>query len=74
MSIENQVLEQIAATLDLHIDHTWKQVGRCVYCDDCGVRLYQGKLPPDRREAARKRSPVEPPATTDMRKRWGKDS
>jgi hypothetical protein len=28
-----------------HADHTWSQKGRCVYCDTCKVRLYQGKLP-----------------------------
>lgn len=28
-----------------HASHKWSQVGRCVYCDDCNVRLYQGKLP-----------------------------
>ena len=31
--------------IDSHQDHTWKQVGRCVYCADCKVRLYQGKIP-----------------------------
>lgn len=29
-----------------HAEHKWSQTGRCVYCDDCRVRLYQGKLPP----------------------------
>lgn len=28
-----------------HSEHKWGQQGRCVYCVDCGVRLYQGKLP-----------------------------
>ena len=28
-----------------HGDHKWSQQGRCVYCDTCGVRLFQGKLP-----------------------------
>ena len=32
-----------------HAPHTWRQVGLCVYCDDCGERLYQGQLPDDRR-------------------------
>ena len=26
-----------------HAEHPWKQVGACVYCDTCGVRLYQGE-------------------------------
>jgi len=28
-----------------HAEHVWSQQGRCVWCDDCGIRLYQGKLP-----------------------------
>jgi hypothetical protein len=71
MNIEEQILESISATLDKHLDHKWKQVGRCVYCHDCGERLYQGQLPADRREP--KPKPVEPKATTDMRQRWRKD-
>jgi hypothetical protein len=66
--------EDIAKALDemfaFHMPHRWKQVGRCVYCDDCGVRLYQGTLPADRREP--RRQPPEPKATTEMRARWGK--
>lgn len=29
----------------------WSQAGRCVYCDGCGARLYQGTLPDDKRPA-----------------------
>jgi hypothetical protein len=29
--------------------HPWRQVGRCVYCVPCGVRLYQGILPASKR-------------------------
>lgn len=32
-----------------HEDHPWKQVGLCVYCEQCGVRLYQGDLPDEKR-------------------------
>jgi hypothetical protein len=28
----------------------WSQVGRCVYCDSCHHRLYQGTLPKDKRK------------------------
>jgi hypothetical protein len=28
-----------------HVDHEWKQVDPCVYCDQCGTRLYQGQAP-----------------------------
>ena len=31
--------------LGSHKDHKWKQVGRCVYCEVCNMRLYQGRLP-----------------------------
>jgi hypothetical protein len=63
-------LSALFAKLDAHEDHTWQQVGRCVYCHDCGERLYQGTLPPERRQP--KPRPVEPKATTAMRERWGK--
>lgn len=32
-----------------HETCTWKQVGLCVWCDDHGIRLYQGDLPEARR-------------------------
>ena len=53
-----------------HQEHEWRQIGRCVYCQPCNVRLYQGTLPKDRKPAPSR--PVEPSATTEMRKRWGK--
>lgn len=53
-----------------HQDHEWRQIGRCVYCQPCNERLYQGTLPPEKKGKARPRP--EPPATTEMRKRWGK--
>jgi hypothetical protein len=34
------------ADLSFHADHKWAQKSRCVYCETCQVRLYQGKLPP----------------------------
>lgn len=65
-----KALEGFDRMLIAHEAHTWKQVGRCVYCDDCGDRLYQGRLPKDRQQP--KRQPPEPEATTEMRKRWNK--
>ncbi len=38
----------------------WSQVGRCVYCDGCHHRLYQGTLPKEKRKAA-------PPVARDRR-------
>jgi hypothetical protein len=28
-----------------HRPHRWEEVGICVWCVDCNVRLYQGNLP-----------------------------
>ena len=30
-----------------HKDHEWEFRKPCVYCKDCNIRLYQGKLPKD---------------------------
>jgi hypothetical protein len=65
-----RALESFNELLELHEAHTWKQVGRCVYCDDCQERLYQGRLPAERKPA--RRPPPEPAATTEMRSRWNK--
>jgi hypothetical protein len=65
-----QALEAFDQQLALHEDHTWQQTGRCVYCADCGERLYQGYLPAERRKP--KKAPPEPAATTEMRERWHK--
>jgi hypothetical protein len=66
-----KALESFNDTLEIHEAHTWEQVGRCVYCTDCGERLYQGYLPKDRRQP--RRTPAEPKSTQEMRARWGKD-
>jgi hypothetical protein len=34
---------EILRDLNKHACHPWKQVGPCVYCDTCNVRLYQGE-------------------------------
>ena len=28
-----------------HKDHEWELISPCVYCKDCGIRLYHGGLP-----------------------------
>lgn len=40
---------EIHRLLNGHAPCRWKQVGPCVYCDDHGIRLYQGTLPDDKR-------------------------
>jgi hypothetical protein len=30
--------------LEKHKDHELEQVGRCIYCNDCGTRVCQGQL------------------------------
>lgn len=32
-------------------DGRWSQVGRCVYCNECGHRVYQGTLPESKKPA-----------------------
>lgn len=39
--------------LEEHRPHKWEEIGPCVYCADCNVRLYQGTLPPDKAPANR---------------------
>jgi hypothetical protein len=67
-------IEQAWAAFDRmlaeHEEHDWRQVGRCVYCQSCDVRLYQGTLPANRKPKPQPRR--EPAATTEMRKRWAK--
>jgi len=55
-----------------HEEHEWRQIGRCVYCQPCNVRLYQGTLPKSRKPLPTKMP--EPTATTEMRARWGKNA
>jgi hypothetical protein len=37
----------IVRRLAEHAEHPWQQVGPCVYCDACNVRLYQGEVMTD---------------------------
>ena len=39
-----QIAELFMAQITAHDSHNRKQVGPCVYCADCNLRLYQGKL------------------------------
>ena len=36
------------------IDHEHEQIGRCVYCKQCGRRMYQGDVVPPAQMAALK--------------------
>lgn len=40
-----KTLIQLNPEVANHIKHPWRQVGRCVYCGPCGVRLYSGIIP-----------------------------
>jgi hypothetical protein len=58
-----------------HTEHCWEQVGRCVYCVDCGQRLYQGSIPREHTNIKKRIYGIATPkATRDMRNRWGMDS
>jgi hypothetical protein len=70
-----EILEAIAAQIKSHDDHTWTQIGRCVYCSDCNQRLYQGTIPATHTKVKALSRWVEasdPSATRKMRERWGK--
>lgn len=65
--------EYIRETVEPHLDHAWKQVGRCVYCGPCNVRLYDGRIPQDHPQLVPpKRSSS--PTTEAMRARWNMDT
>jgi hypothetical protein len=66
----NAMFEEIAR----HEDHAWQQIGRCVYCMDCGERLYQGRIPASHANVKIRARGGSPKATRDMRERWGMDS
>jgi hypothetical protein len=60
-----------------HDEHTWTQVGRCVYCADCNQRLYQGTIPATHTKVKQPQNrswddAQDPVATRNMRARWGK--
>jgi rhamnogalacturonyl hydrolase YesR len=37
-----RAIQGLLDELGRHKRHSWSQVGRCVFCDGCGARLYQG--------------------------------
>lgn len=69
-----EAAEALLAHIQPHEDHTWEQVGRCVYCVDCDARLYQGTVPSDHAKVRRRSwsDASDPAATNAMRERWGK--
>lgn len=44
MSKPMGVADFFAAVFGDCVDHQHEQVGRCVYCKDCGRRLYNGTV------------------------------
>lgn len=47
--IPESVLDAVVDLLTSHAEHPWSQVGSCVWCDACGIRLYHGDLPDEKR-------------------------
>lgn len=39
-----EIFKKLVEQLNGHDTHERKQVGRCVYCVTCNVKLYQGTL------------------------------
>lgn len=68
----DEILKAIDDQIGVHQEHFWKQVGRCVYCSDCNVKLYQGSIPKTHTKVVAKQRFGEPKETTEMRNRWGK--
>lgn len=44
-------IQTVAAGIcpNCRVNGRWSQVGRCVYCGECGHRIYQGRLPESKR-------------------------
>jgi hypothetical protein len=58
-----------------HDQHTWMQIGRCVYSVDCNKRLYQGTIPESHEKVKTPRrwdEAADPAATRKMREHWGR--
>jgi hypothetical protein len=68
-----KALEALGQLMGAHEDHTWEQVGRCVYCADCSERLYQGRIPAQHTNVKKGRTHTEPAATRKMREMWNKN-
>ncbi len=62
------------AELKVHDDHTWQQVGPCVYCVDCNKRLFQGTIGKSHEKVLTKSwdAARDPEKTKSMRERWRK--
>ena len=65
-----QIIEAIDRPIREHGEHPWEQIGRCVYCGPCQVRLYQGRIPEGHPVAPRR--PPGPTEADRMRERWDK--
>jgi hypothetical protein len=67
------ILAAFKAVLTEHEPHTWEQIGPCVYCADCQVRLYHGTIPPGHPRLSAKRMTKAMKDNQEMRERWSKD-
>lgn len=68
---EAAVAAALYEMLDAHQAHPWHQVGRCVFCGPCNVRLYQGTVPADHPRWVKPFDRSKDPASR-MLDRWGK--
>jgi hypothetical protein len=49
----------VVRQLSEHLAHPWRQVGACVYCEPCSLRLYQGEVLTDTEKADLERAVAE---------------
>ncbi len=68
-----QVFEALQKHFGAHDDHHLEQVGRCIYCTDCNVRVCQGQLSEEYKKAhPPKPKPRKETSADRMRERWNK--
>ena len=49
MTADDAAVRALEAKIAEHAAHGWEQVGPCVWCTTCNVRLYQGDIPEQKR-------------------------
>ena len=70
---EEEIAEAYLKSWLEHDKHQFEQVGRCIYCTDCNVRVGQGQLSEEYKKAhPPKPKPRKKTSVDEMLERWGK--